>query len=54
MEFSNTPNGFLIAVGQGPDPVNDGWYTYRFRKNTYVDVVSGFPMCAMFQNTVPI
>ena len=29
-QFSNTPNGFLIAVCQGSDPVNDGWYTYRF------------------------
>ena len=37
MEFSNTPNGFLIAVGQGPDPVNDGWYTYRFNTGTFPD-----------------
>ncbi len=37
MEFSNSPNGFLIAVGQGPDPVNDGWYTYRFNTGTFPD-----------------
>jgi len=24
MQFSDTPNGILIAVCQGPDPVNDG------------------------------
>jgi hypothetical protein len=29
-QFSDTPNSFLVAVSQGPDPVNDGWYTYRF------------------------
>jgi hypothetical protein len=28
-EFDNNPNGFEIAVCQGPDPVNDGWYVYR-------------------------
>ncbi len=37
MQFSNTPNGFLIAVGQGPDPVNDGWYTYRFNTGSFPD-----------------
>lgn len=37
MEFSDTPNGILIAVGQGPDPVNDGWYTYRFNTGTFPD-----------------
>ncbi|MEP2936846.1 MAG: fibronectin type III domain-containing protein [Gilvibacter sp.] len=37
MEFSNTPNGFLVAVCQGPDPVNDGWYTYRFNTGTFPD-----------------
>ncbi len=31
-------NGFLIAVSKGPDPVNDGWFTYRFRTgNTFPD-----------------
>ena len=29
-QFSDTPNSFLVAISQGPDPVNDGWYTYRF------------------------
>ncbi len=37
MEFSNTPNGILVAVGQGPDPVNDGWFTYRFNMNAFPD-----------------
>ena len=37
MEFSNTPNGILIAVCQGPDPVNDGWFTYRFNTGTFPD-----------------
>lgn len=32
-QFSDTPESFLIAVSQGPDPVNDGWYTYRFTTN---------------------
>lgn len=36
-QFSNTPNGFLVAVCQGSDPVNDGWFTYRF------NVGSAFP-----------
>lgn len=27
-EFDNSPNGFNVAVCQGPDPVNDGWYVY--------------------------
>ncbi len=30
-------NGLLIAVSQGPDPVNDGWYTYRFKTGTFPD-----------------
>jgi len=25
----NPDNGFLVAVSMGPDPVNDGWFTYR-------------------------
>ncbi|MCF6350098.1 MAG: T9SS type A sorting domain-containing protein [Flavobacteriaceae bacterium] len=37
MEFSNSPNGFLIAICKGPDPVNDGWYTYRFNTGTFPD-----------------
>jgi len=27
-EFDNSPNGFNVAVCQGPDPVNDGWHVY--------------------------
>ncbi len=37
MEFSDSPNGFLIAICQGPDPVNDGWFTYRFNTGTFPD-----------------
>lgn len=37
MQFSNSPNGFLIAVCKGPDPVNDGWSTYRFNTGTFPD-----------------
>lgn len=36
-QFSNSPNGILIAIGQGPDPVNDGWYTYRFNTGQFPD-----------------
>ena len=27
-EFDHSPNGFNVAVCQGPDPLNDGWYVY--------------------------
>jgi len=27
-EFDDSPNGFNMAVCQGSDPVNDGWYIY--------------------------
>ena len=37
MEFSNSPNGILIAVCKGPDPVNDGWHTYRFNTGSFPD-----------------
>jgi hypothetical protein len=37
MQFSNTPNGILIAVCKGADPVNDGWYTYRFNTGSFPD-----------------
>ena len=30
-------NGFLIAISQGPDPVNDGWYTYQFLIDAFPD-----------------
>lgn len=36
-EFSGSPSGFLVAVCQGTDPVNDGWYTYRFNSGTFPD-----------------
>ncbi len=36
-QFSNTPNGFLVAVCKGSDPVNDGWYTYRFNTGSFPD-----------------
>lgn len=32
-QFSDTPESFLVAVSRGPDPVTDGWYTYRFTTN---------------------
>ncbi len=27
-EFDSNPDGFNVAVCQGPDPVNDGWFVY--------------------------
>ncbi|MCM4155214.1 GEVED domain-containing protein [Gramella sp. AN32] len=34
MEFkTGTPVGLLVAISQGPDPINDGWYTYSFPTN---------------------
>lgn len=36
-QFSDTPNGFLVAICKGPDPVNDGWYTYRFNTGSFPD-----------------
>tara|TARA_R110000850_G_scaffold271031_2_gene404634 strand:- start:21735 stop:23954 length:2220 start_codon:yes stop_codon:yes gene_type:complete len=33
-EFSNNPNGFKVAVSEGPDPVNDGWFVYQGQFNT--------------------
>ena len=32
-QFSDTPNSFLVAISRGPNPVTDGWYTYRFSTN---------------------
>lgn len=32
-QFSDTPESFLIAVSGGPNPVTDGWFTYRFPTN---------------------
>ncbi|MEM6830042.1 MAG: T9SS type A sorting domain-containing protein [Bacteroidota bacterium] len=37
MQFSNTPNGILIAVCRGADPINNGWYTYRFNTGSFPD-----------------
>lgn len=37
IQFSNTPNSILVAVCQGSDPVNDGWYTYRFETGSFPD-----------------
>ncbi|MBQ4818444.1 T9SS type A sorting domain-containing protein [Aquimarina sp. MMG016] len=34
---SSSVDGFLIAVSQGPDPVNDGWFTYEFVTQTFPD-----------------
>ena len=31
------PYGFLVAVCRGPNPVTDGWYTYRFETDTFPD-----------------
>jgi hypothetical protein len=36
-EFSNSPNGFLMAVSLGPDPTTSGWATYRFSVDTFPD-----------------
>ncbi|MBQ4819972.1 T9SS type A sorting domain-containing protein [Aquimarina sp. MMG016] len=36
-QFSDSPNGFLVAVCQGSDPVNDGWFTYRFNTGSFPD-----------------
>ncbi len=36
-QFSDTPNGFLVAICKGADPVNDGWYTYRFNTGSFPD-----------------
>lgn len=36
-QFSDGPNGILFAICQGPDPVNDGWFTYRFNLSSFPD-----------------
>ncbi|HRX96166.1 MAG TPA: PKD domain-containing protein [Bacteroidales bacterium] len=30
-------NGFTVAVTQGPDPVNDGWYVYQWATSSFPD-----------------
>ncbi|MFN4761871.1 GEVED domain-containing protein [Gillisia sp. Q332] len=49
MQFSDTPSerGFLVAVSQGPDPVNDGWYTYRFLTN---NVLPDYPKISVWSD----
>ena len=44
-QFSDTPEGFLVAISQGPDPINDGWYTYRFDTN---DVLPDYPKISIW------
>lgn len=36
-QFSNSPNGFLISISKGPDPVNSGWYAFRFNTDSFPD-----------------
>lgn len=38
-EFDSSPNGFNVAICEGPDPVNDGWYIYTsgFTTGTFPD-----------------
>ena len=36
-DSSGPPYGLLFAVSQGPDPVNDGWFTYRYDLPTFQD-----------------
>ncbi len=38
-EFDSNPNGFEIAVCEGPDPVNDGWFVYtnQFTTGSFPD-----------------
>lgn len=33
-QFDSNPNGFNVAVCQGPDPVNDGWHVYDMNFGT--------------------
>ncbi|SDS27334.1 T9SS type A sorting domain-containing protein [Gramella sp. MAR_2010_147] len=34
---SSSPAALLFAVSQGPDPINSGWYTYRFNMESLPD-----------------
>lgn len=36
-QFSDSPNAVLFAICQGPDPVNDDWFTYRFNLDAFPD-----------------
>ncbi|NNC83610.1 MAG: T9SS type A sorting domain-containing protein [Flavobacteriales bacterium] len=33
-EFDASPNGFEMAISEGPDPVNDGWFVYQAQFTT--------------------
>lgn len=44
-QFSDTPESFLVAVSQGPDPINDGWFTYRFTTN---EVLPDYPKISVW------
>ncbi len=36
-DITSNPNKLMLAITQGPDPVNDGWYVYRFDVNALPD-----------------
>ncbi len=36
-DLTSTPNKLMFAISQGPDPVNDAWYVYRFNVNAMPD-----------------
>jgi len=46
-QFSDTPESFLVAVSQGPDPVNDGWFTYRFSTN---EAIPDYPKISVWSD----
>ncbi len=46
-QFSETPESFLIAISQGPNPVTDGWYTYRFTTN---EVLPDYPKISVWSD----
>ncbi|MDX1760909.1 MAG: GEVED domain-containing protein [Christiangramia sp.] len=43
---SSTPPALLFAVAQGSDPVNSGWYTYRFDLESLPD----YPKISMWED----
>ncbi len=36
-DVTSDPNQLMLAISQGPDPVNDGWFVYRFNVNAMPD-----------------
>jgi hypothetical protein len=58
-EFDSNPNGFNVAICQGSDPVNDGWYIYTtgFETGTFPDYTKfsvwsdGYYVSANISNT---